>query len=255
MPPNRQRDLAAVSLWAFANLFAVLFIDSALIRVIASAPLLLFFTGHAALRAIGPIGASPAERVVYAVGASIAICLAGGFFLNWIGWLTPLGWALWLVAATSVATGIALRKDRTTVPIRFPDFRWWQVTTIAVAALVTYGAYALAVRDEARQRQFAYTEFWMVPTASAAPGRVVIGIKSAEAKARRFDVEVRLDGATVALWRSITVEPGATWTRQMLVAPGAERMTPAHPHKAEALLYEPAGNALYRHVSTIIPGA
>jgi hypothetical protein len=254
MLPTSHRDLMGACLWALAAVLAVLFFDDTLIRIIVCAPLLLFLTGHAALRALGPIGGSPPERVVYAVGASIAICLVGGFLLNWIGYLTPLGWVLWLAAATGLATAIALHRHPNPVavpePKGQPGFPIWHAPVLGIAILITYGAYGLAVRDEAHQRQFKYTELWMLPGAPAAPDNLVIGIKSAEAGLRHFDVEVRLDGTTVALWRSIAVEPGATWTREMAVAPHGAR-----PHKAEALLYEPVGNALYRRVSTVIPGA
>lgn len=255
MPAIKHRDLMAACLWAVATLLAVLFVEDALVRAIVSAPLLFFLTGHVVLRAIGFVGLSLPEHIAYAVGASIAVCLAGGFFLNWVGCLTPLGWAIWLAAATGSATLIALCRKKWPAPIlwsvQLPNFRIWHAAVFCVAAFVTYGAYALAVRDEARQRQFKYTEFWMLSgTPAATSGSLVIGIKSAEAEPRRFDVEVRLDGTTVALWRSIAVEPGATWTRQMAVTPGAGRL-----HKAEALLYEPASNAVYRKVSAIVPGA
>lgn len=253
MTANRHRDLKAACLWALATLLIVLVLDDAPIRIVMSAPLLLFVTGHAALRAVGPFGASLPERVVYAIGASIAICLAGGFFLNWIGHLTPRGWAFWLVAVTGLATFVAVRRHPDPAPVPattgLANFRMWHAAALGVAILVSYSAYRLTVRDEARQRQFTYTELWMLPDAALAPGRLLVGVKSAELEPRIFDVEIRLDGATIALWRSIAVEPGATWTREMAVAPDL-----GHPHKAEALLYEPAGNALYRKVSTIIPG-
>ncbi len=247
------RDLVVVCAWAFAALLAVLFIESPLLRIVAGAPLLLLLTGHAVLRAIGFRGVSVAEHMAYAVGASIAMCLAGGFFLNSVGCLTPIGWALWLAAVAGAATLITAYWHPGATPalprVGLPDFSRWHAATLTTAALVVYCAHALAVRDEARQRQFTYTEFWMLSGAPAAPERLTVGISSAEPTPRRFDVEVRLDGSTIAVWRSVAVTPKTTWTREITVALGA-----GHMRKAEALLYEPVGNVLYRKVSAIIPG-
>jgi hypothetical protein len=51
-------------------------------------------SGHAVLRAIGVRTTSLPEHLAYAVGASLAAGIAGGFALNAAGSLTPLGWAV-----------------------------------------------------------------------------------------------------------------------------------------------------------------
>ena len=50
------------------------------------------------------------------------------------------------------------------------------MAAFALAALVTIGAFALAVRDEARSRQFQYTEFWMCHRPPATGSRSAFGI-------------------------------------------------------------------------------
>lgn len=247
--------LTIACLWALATLLAVVLVDSVALRGILSAPLLLFVTGDALLAALAVPMASRLERTVYAVGASIALCVAGGFLLNWVDCLTPTGWAVWLALTTIAAAFVALRRLRAAVPraSRLPScaaFRVWHAAVLGVAAAVSLGAYALSVYDEERDRQFTYTEFWMLSEAPAAPGAVVIGIRSAETAPRLFDIEVKVDGNIVALWRSIPVTPGATWTRRLTIALGA-----GHSRKAEAFLYEPTAKSIYRKVSAIIPDA
>lgn len=255
MSRTRNADLLAACAWAAATVLAVASTDNFFVRAAMGVPLIFFVTGHTILRAIGLVRASLIEHAVYATGASIAACLAGGFLLHWLGHLTPLGWALWLAAVTGVATVVARIRHRDAAPLftslELPNLRIWHAMVLCGAVLVTWGAYAMAVRDEAGHREFKYTEFWMLSGAPAHSGTLLVGIRSAEAEPRRFDVEVRIGGEIVALWRSIAIEPGATWTRELAVPPGVAGQS----RKAEARLYEPAENAIYRKVSAVVPGA
>jgi hypothetical protein len=116
-----------------------------------------------------------------------------------------------------------------------------------LALLVATGAYALAVRDEAAYREFKYTAFWLLPSASGESGRITVGIRSAETQPQRFDLEITLDGQPFAIFRSLTIAPGDTWAREIPVPVLATRQT------AEARLYRPEDNRLYRSVSTLVP--
>ncbi|TIW19297.1 MAG: hypothetical protein E5V81_16050 [Mesorhizobium sp.] len=113
--------------------------------------------------------------------------------------------------------------------------------------LVATGAYAFAVRDEAAHREFKYTEFWLLPSASGEQGRITVGIRSAETQTQRFDVEITLDGQPLAVFRSVAVAPGGTWAQEIPVPVVAIRQ------RAEARLYRPQDNRLYRSVSTLVP--
>jgi hypothetical protein len=113
--------------------------------------------------------------------------------------------------------------------------------------LVATGAYALAVRDEATHRQFRYTEFWMLPSASGDAGRLTVGVRSAETQTQRFDLEITLDGQLFAVFRSLTIAPGDTWAQEIPLPLSTT------PKKAEARLYRPEDNRLYRSVSTLVP--
>jgi uncharacterized membrane protein len=246
-PSNR--DLLAACLWAAAMIAAVAVSENLLLRTVLGAPLVLLVSGHAVLRAIGVRTTSVSEHLAYAVGASLAAGIAGGIALNAAGFLMPLGWAVWFWAVTAAAALVAVgRRDAPDLPA-WPQpvrIRLWQGVAIGLAVLVATGAYALAIRDEAADRQFKYTEFWMLPWANGDPGRLTVGVRSAETQAQRFDLEITLDGRLFAVFRSLTIVPGDTWTRQIPVP------VLATPQKAEARLYRPDDNRLYRSVSTLV---
>lgn len=247
-PSNR--DLLVASLWAAAAAAAVAVSDSIFLRTILGAPMVFLVSGHAVLRAIGVRTTSVSEHLAYAVGASLLAGIAGGFVLNAAGFLTPLGWAVWFLAVTASTSLIAARRgDASNLPAWAGParIRLWHGATLALAVLVATGAYALAVRDETADRQFKYTELWMLPWANGESGRLTVGVRSAESQAQRFDLEISIDGLPFAVFRSLTISPGDTWTREIAVPLLAARQ------KAEARLYRPDDHRLYRNVSTLLP--
>ncbi|MBV9828389.1 MAG: hypothetical protein JO001_22385 [Alphaproteobacteria bacterium] len=221
------------------------------VLVVVNTPLLFFLTGYALLRALRVVGTTLAEHAVYSAGASIAVCIAGGFLLNWLGCLSPSGWAGWLASVTAASVAVSWLRGHDDVAARrwrpTPYCRTWHVVVFATAIAITGAAYALDVRDEAHHRQFKYTEFWMLPMPSA-PGTLVVGISSAEDQAKQFDVEVRLDGATVALLQHIELHPAETWTHPIDLPSDAN-----HALKAEAFLYDAPNESIYRKVSLVMP--
>jgi uncharacterized membrane protein len=249
MDMTDNRDLVTACLWAVATMVMVAITDSVLFRAVLGVPMAFFVPGHVLLRAIGMRTSSALEHCIYAVGASLAAGVVGGFALNVVNWLTPLGWAVWFLAVTAGASWIAARHlDAPDLPtIQWPTgLRLRHVMAFVLTASLTSGAYALAVRDEARQQQFKYTEFWMVPTDG---GLLSVGIQSDEAKAQQFDLEVSVDGRPFAVLRSLVVEPGYLWTREISVP----RL--ATPQRAEARLYRSRDDRLYRSVSAMVPGS
>ncbi|MGX5844811.1 hypothetical protein ACWGTI_29335 [Mesorhizobium sp. ArgA1] len=245
-----KRDLLAACLWAAAAVAAVAVSDNVFLRTLLGAPMVFLVSGHSMLRAIGVRTTSVPQHLTYAVGASFAVGIAGGFALNATGFFTPLGWAMWFWAVTTAAALVAaVRRDTPDLPAwpALAPLRLWQGAALMLAVLVATGAYALAVRDEAAHREFKYTEFWLLPSASGAPGRITVGIRSAETQAQRFDLEITLDGQPLAVFRSVAVAPGDTWAREIPVPALATRQ------RAEARLYRPEDSRLYRSVSTLVP--
>ncbi len=249
MEAPSNRDLLAACLWAAATVAAVAVSDSLLLRTVLGVPMVLLISGHSVLRALGVSTTSASEHFAYAVGASLAADIAGGFVLNATGFLTPLGWAVWLsVATTSAASIAACRRNVPDLP-SWPapvQVRPWQGAAIALAVLLAIGAYSLALYDEATHREFKYTEFWLLSSTSVDPGQLTVGLRSAETQTQRFDLEITLDGQLFAVFRSLTIVPGDTWTREIPVPVAGT------PQKAEARLYRPDDNRLYRSVSTTV---
>jgi uncharacterized membrane protein len=248
IPDNR--DLLAACLWAAATAIVVAVTDNALLRAVLGIPMAFLVPGHTLLRALGMRTTSALEHLIYAVGASLAAGVLGGFVLNVVRLFTPLGWAVWFLAVAAGASWIAARRrdapDRPAMP--WPTgLRLRHMTAFALAASLTTGAYALAVRDEARQQEFKYTEFWMLPLTDS--GSLSVGIRSAEARTQQFDLEISVGGRPFAVMRSLAIAPGETWTRKVPVP------SLATPQTAEARLYRSEDNRLYRSVSALVPGA
>jgi uncharacterized protein YggT (Ycf19 family) len=195
-----------------------------------------------------------AAHCTYAIGASIGICLISGLALNLVGWLTPLGWASWLVIVTAALSWFASQRHADQAAAfrlpTLPQFRFVHGAIIGAAMLIDCSSYAIAMRGEALQKQFSYTAFWMVRAAPNTPNRLLIGIESAESTSQLFDVDVTFDGRTVGYWRSVEVKPGATWFAALDVTPDPGRL-----QKAEARLYRPGENDIYRRVSTVVSGS
>lgn len=251
MSVHSNRDLSAACILATALLVAVTVTDNTLPRAILSVPMVLLVPGHVLLRAMKVPTTSIPEHVVYAVGASLAIGIAGGLALNIVDFLTPSGWAIWFWITTIGASLLtAMRGDDFHLSWPRPaGVKLWHGIAFVLAATVTTGAYALAIRDEASQQQFKYVALWMLPPANAGTGRLAVGVRNEETKTETFDLEITLNEQPLAVFRSLTLAPGETWRRDIAAPVSATTQT------AEARLYRPKDNRLYRRVSALVPGS
>ncbi len=240
----KNRDIVGTFLLAVL-LFLVLGVpDGGIIRILLAAPLVLFLTGHVFLRLLGPIRVSFLEHSLYAVGVSLAFCVAGGFTINALSLLTPYGWAGWYMIITGLMLLIAILRRCEPMPlptVTWPRLQRWHVIVLVLSLMVTTTAYGLAVHDEAAQKEFKYTEFWLIPKSNS--DRLILGIKSAEDQSELFDVEITVDGVLFARWPSVEVVPGEILTRQFNV--GVAK-------RVEARLYRSKDHALYRRVSAVL---
>ena len=240
-------DLTAGFWWALLLLLTSLVTANVVIRLMLSLPVVFFLTGHTVLRAIKPVHtAGLLEHSVFAVGASIAVCVGGGFLLNTVSMLNPVGWAIWLIAVNGVAAVIALRQPyQPFVLPTLPRIRAWHALAFCAAVGVTAGSYGLAAYEINRYHEFKYTEFWLVP--EPIPGELVIGVQNNQSEPEKYDVDVIADKTMIGVWRSIDLAPGKKWVHQITVGLNQKRV--------EANLYRTRDHALYRKVSALTPRA
>ena len=244
---SKRVDSTAGFWWALLLLLAVLVTDNFVIRLILSLPLVFFLTGHTVLRAIKPPKTTGLlEHSVFAVGAGIAVCVGGGFLLNTVSMLNPVGWAIWLIAVNGIAALVALRQpyDPFVLP-ELPRIRVWHALAFCAAIGVTAGSYGLAAYEINTYHEFKYTAFWLVP--ESVPGKLVIGVQSNESEPEEYDVEVTADKTMIGVWRSIDLAPGKKWVQEITVGLNQKRV--------EANLYRARDHALYRKVSALTPRA
>ena len=145
------RDLRSACLWAIALAIAVILFEGTTVRAVLGLPMVLLISGHTLLRAIGIRADSPVEHLIYAIGASLVAGIAGGFVLNAIGLMTPLGWAIWYLLVVTSASALAIRRFGAAASLPWPrlvPIRAPHAIAFALAALLTTAAYALAVHDE-----------------------------------------------------------------------------------------------------------
>jgi uncharacterized membrane protein len=245
---SKRLDLTGGSWWAFLLLLTTLITDNFVIRLILALPLVFLITGHTVLRAVKPVQTTGLlEHLVFAAGASIAICVGGGFLLNTVSMLNPVGWAIWFMAINGVAMLIALRQpyDEPFVVLpALPRIRIWHAATLCAALGIMVGSYVLEADVINTYHEFKYTGFWLVPQHTL--GTVAIGVQNQETEPEEYEIEVTADKTMIAAFRSIDLAPGQKWVREITVGLNQKRV--------EANLYRTRDHALYRKVSALTPG-
>jgi uncharacterized membrane protein len=216
------------------------------LRILCGLPLVLLLPGYAILLAALPEGRRTLAGAVFAIGLSIVVTVFAGLALHSLGAMNSVGWAFALCVITVVASWVACFRSS---PIVADKARYWprlrrrQALMLICAAVIAAGAVVLAQQGALARREFAYTEFWMVPTPQVG-GSVTIGFKNAEEQPSSYDVEVMLDDKVVAVWRSIPLQTGHSWTTELAIPLGHSGAK-----RAEAWLFKNGDRGLiYRRV-------
>jgi uncharacterized membrane protein len=245
---GKECGLLIACVWAIATLVLMETTDAGILRLAAAAPLVLYFPGHGVLSALRFRARSVQEWGVLAAGVSIGLAIVGGFVLDALHVLLPLGWWVWCAGFVLVMSAIAFARGQSHEEPAKPGamrFRLRHGVVLGVAAVLVGGAFVITARDDATYRQFRYTNFWMLPGKDHPSQEVTLGVTSAEAEPRTFDIEVTLSGNIVAAFRSIQLAPGETVTRQVLFP-----LEPGQLEKAEAWLINGKNRSqVYRRVS------
>ena len=222
----------------------------------AAAPLVLVLPGWAVLDAALPRERGAGlERVASAVGLSLALAVLCGLALDRAGLLTPAGWSVSLGGFT-LAVWAAGRVARLAAPYpgrvarppwRMPSRGSWAAAALLVPALALAGAAIwTALQGALAHREYAFTEFWLVPSG---PGSAVLGLRNLETVEAGYAVQIMAGTDVVGRWPPITLGPGETATRTVAVD-----ALPGPPRRMEAWLYRSdRPDAVYRKVWLTTP--
>ena len=244
---ERQLDVAIICYAVLAAMVSTTSADVAL-RGIVVTPLLLFATGYSVLRATN--GAMPLnlQTIVFSVALSIAICVLTGVVLNTFDTLSVLGWTASLGLLTAGVSTLSLircaRPARKKTFGSLPNLRLAHWAMFGAAASISVVSVGLARSGAMAQREYAFTQFWMVPDMASSGNLVTIGIRNEEQISTNFEVAIFADGAGVSRQSGIALAPGETWSN---VVPLSGKMSRAD--RVEAWLFKAhAPNNVYRKV-------
>ena len=187
------------------------------LRGAAALALALYFPGAGIVAAALP-GRPDAETRVLSVALSIAICVLLSFVLNAMHRLDAAGWAFALSGVACVGYLAALvhapNPPSTTNPVlvRSVAARARHAVILILACAITAGAVREAARGALSQREYRFTDFWMVPEDVPKPSFATVGVRNEEGVATRYTIDIVARGALVDRYRSFRLPVGGERT-------------------------------------------
>jgi uncharacterized membrane protein len=220
-----------------------------IVRLFAMVPLAFFLPGFLLLRALLPKNEVDFEYVILSIGMSVASTIVFALILHTLDAMNSLGWT---VAVALVVIG-ALWRSRSLAGAQYlgSTFQWSalglngaSIVCFGVVAVLVTGGIALASYGAANQRQFAYTELWMVPFDGNSNERVTIGVRNKEQKHSSYDLEVLVNNKLLVRWPEFDLSEDEEWIKQLPIP-----MNLGLGQRVEARLYDhDAPLRLYRRV-------
>jgi uncharacterized membrane protein len=219
------------------------------LRTIIALLAILLAPGYLLLRALYPTGGPrDAERIALILGCSLAITVIVGLVLQLThGGLTTtseawgIGGVLLVLTLAAATRSLAARRHQPSHPLRS------SASLLARRALpwilfgaLGVGAYAIAHRGaSAVARRSAFTQLWLIPR----DGTLQVGVSSFEHHTAQFHVSVTAGPLSLAHFK-FTLNPGATYTRQLTVSPNIIAA-----RRLDVRLFLGHGSTPYRRVS------
>jgi uncharacterized membrane protein len=236
--PPRSFDLIAVVLWACAGVaILVSGANMLVIQAIFALPLILFLPGYAFTAALFPasFGESPpestpsclnrVERMLLALGLSLALTALGGYVLNVLpSGLNRTSWAIALGSLTVLAAGVAyFRRPAISAGSKGRlDLNARPIVMLVLALLLAFGALSIATSAAVNQAEPGFTQLWMLPSGRANSLALRLGVRSHERSTLQYRLEVQGMSKTTLSLDPITLNPGAAW-ETTLILPGKHR--------------------------------
>jgi uncharacterized membrane protein len=175
----------------------------AVLRALAVIPLVLFLQGFLVLRAIMPKRPIDFEFIIFSVGMSLSLTVVMGLVLHFVNGLTVLGW---VIASGSVCAGAKFWSthfgdgEPLLNATRLPIFMTSRATIVCLGIIGTLftGSIALARYGAVSQRQFAYTDLWILPTDGRNTGLITVGVRNKEQSPSSYVLELLANGKVLA---------------------------------------------------------
>lgn len=200
---------------ALCAMLAVLLLVSSFlpeaVRVLIVVPMVLLVPGYVATKVAFPREPLDLERLVLAVGVSLAVTVLIGLLLNVVHMMNVAGWSLGIGGLTLFLLPFA--KWGASEPVQLPALSRVQKLSVTFGSLLAVLAVLLSGVGYSQLREFHFTELWMVPT--QAPPTYRLGITNQEQSPTRYDLEVVTPNAVIASWNDISLTAGATWQRDI----------------------------------------
>jgi hypothetical protein len=210
------------------------------LRTAVAIPAVLLCPGYSLQAALDPDRRlKHAERVLFSLGLSLVIGIAGGLLLN----LTEAGlrretWSVLLGALTVAFSAVAMMRrrhaDGFALPLALPRRR--DVLGFLGAVLLTFVALGISTVG-AQQPRSGFSQLWLLPQDASSPLRV--GVRSRELAPTAFHVRV-VSGDAVMLDSSVELNSGDTWQTTLDPPPAGQSL--------EAFVYRDASDVPYRRV-------
>lgn len=218
----------------------------AAVRAPLGLPLALALPGYAAVGAVFTPGAlRPAELAALSLALSVGVAIFSGLALDVAGVrLATAPWAGAVAAVTLCAAGAAVARGHVRVLPRPRGVRLRAIELIALAAALALlcGAAILGFRPPAAPAGTQATSaLGLLPAPGGAAG-VCVDVTNEELRRQSYALAVTAAGTT-RRFGTITLAPGASWTRVVPVAPTRPPVTallyrtqaPATPYRSAVI--------------------
>ena len=184
----------------------------------AAALVLALYLPGAGIVAAALAGRPDAETRVLSVALSVAVCALLAFGLNALHRLDAAGWATGLSGVACLGFLAALvrtpapRPTTAVEPVRPVGALAWHAALLTLAVAITAGAVIEARQGALSQREYRFTDLWMVPQDVPKPSFATVGVRNEEGVATRYTVDIVSRGALVDRYRSFLLPPGGERT-------------------------------------------
>jgi uncharacterized membrane protein len=175
-------------------------------------PLVLLLPGWALERALFDRGGL-ADRVVTAMGLSLAVLAVGGIVLNFfpVG-MHPVTWLLYLTAVAVVGDIAGWLRNQSKSLLTESRLRWPKPQHVAasIALLVILaGAFGVSIVAADRQNFPPFTQLWLVPGSRGTGYQ--LGVQTHMAHSGSYQVKLKVNGRVVRKWGPLLLSSHAEW--------------------------------------------